>query len=270
MIRGPGARSTAAWVRRAARLFADNQRLLLFACVIRLLKAAAVVPLALVARDAFRADDVARDVADLPTRSADLLAAGVDAATAVALVGVWIAITLLDAFLRGGLIASFRSARLTLRPPARVVVSLALVYGATYAAGLGIVALGRDDSLRGLTLPATLLLAVPTLYADYAIVLDRMSPLAALAASARTVRSALLPTIVVFVVLIVAVVEIESSVFVDPLDSATHLLPGFLVGVLLTDAIQQFALDCSLLAAYKPDLEREPDVPRPGPDEDED
>jgi len=262
MIRSPGARSSAAWIRRAVRLFADNQRLLLFACAIRLLEAAAVVPLTLVARDAFRGDDLARDVADLPSRSVHLLGAGVDAATAATLAGVWLATTLVDAFLRGGLITSFRSARLTLRPPGRVVASLALVYGITYAAGLGITALGRDDSLRGLALPATVLLAVPTLYADYAIVLDRLSPLAAFAASARTVRSALLPTVTAIVVLIVTVVAIESAIFVDPLDSATHLLPGFLVGVLLTDAIRQFALDCSLIAAYKPDLQREEEPPQ--------
>jgi hypothetical protein len=260
MIRGPGARSSAAWLRRAARLFADNQRLLLFACVIRVIEAALAVPLTLVARSSLRADDLARDVSDVPSRSVHLLGAGVDGATAVTLAGVWLAIVLADAWLRGALIASFRSVRLTLRPPARVFGSLALVYGATNAAGLGIVALARDDSLRGLALPATVLVAVPTLYADYAIVLDRLSPLAALAASVRTARHAALATFTVFVVLIIVVQEIESSVFIDPLDAATHALPGFLVGMLLADGIRQFALDCSLLAVYKPDLRREADA----------
>jgi hypothetical protein len=262
MIRSPGARSSAAWVRRAVRLFADNQRLLLFACAIRLLEAAAVVPLTLVARDAFRADDLARDLADVSSRTLHLLGIGAGAATAITIAGVWLAITLVDAVLRGGLITSFRSARLTLRPPGRVVASLALFYGASYAVQLGIGALARDDRLRGLALPAAIVVAVPTLYADYAIVLDRTPLLHALAASARTVRRALVPTVAVLA-LIFTVNQIELSVFVDPLDSATHLLPGFLIGVLLTDAIRQFALDCSLIAAYKPDLQREPEPVTP-------
>jgi len=256
MARSPGVPASAAWLRRAGRLFVDNQRLLVLSCAIRLVEAALVLPLSVLARPTLRLFDYARDLADLPHRTLELHRAGAAVSTLAVAAFVLLAIALADAVLRAVLIASFGKGRLDLRPTVAAVAWLAALYGVVSAVDIGLAALW-DSGAAALALPAALVVSIPTFYADYAIVRDGRTALQGVVASVATSRRAPRATLFTFVALF-ALFQVEGAIFVQPLFDSTAIFPGFLVGLLLADGVLRFAGDCALLAIYEPAGARAP------------
>ncbi len=230
--------------RRALRLAAANQRLLILPVAGQLVTALLALPVVLAARDGVTFAVFARDAAETDRFYVDVLGEPrTTDLTFAAIVAAIIAGAVVNALVGGALIRSLGEGRTRLWVGGRAFVALTAIWLVGGFAGLAVTALG--DSPYSLLL--LLLLLVPLLYADYAVVLEERSLWAAMARSARLIGRR--PGQTLLVLLAVQLLgALLAVVFIDPLDGADGIFPGFFGALLLAVGGLDYLVTCALVA----------------------
>ncbi len=240
---------------------ASNQRLLFFPIAFQVGVALLALPVTLASHDTVTFDVYARDAADGDTRIVDLLQASSTSTSTVVVIAVtFVAAVLLQAWLAGAFIRSIGDGALRWWPGRRAFALLAVLYLVTSLAFLGLTAVAGSEDYALLALIGALALAVPVMFADYAIVLEDATLPHSIARSAGLWRRRASQAMLVFVTSIL-VGQLVYTLFVEKLDESDGVFPGFFGALLLVTALFAYASDCLLIALL---LENPDDAPVTG------
>jgi hypothetical protein len=237
---------TGAWLRRAGRIMASNQRLLFFPIALQVGGAILMLPVTLAAHDTVTFDVYARDVAD-DSVTLDLFgASSTSTGTYVAIALAMLAGAALTAWLSGAFIRSISDGALRWWPGARTYRLLFVIYLVTSALALGLGLLAVNDY----AVPALfggLALAVVFGFTDYAVVFEDRSIVDAIRRSLHVWRKRWREALMTWITFLV-VSDIIYSLFVDKITDSDGVFPGFLGALLLVLALVSYASDCLLIA----------------------
>jgi hypothetical protein len=250
---GTAATPAALW-HRMRRLFATRQRLIGFLVVIEVVNAVFLACIAWSVDGLGSFSRIARDV----FLESQPLERAIDSLGSPRLgpVAALVAFVLVSAFvvgwLRGCFLLSLIGESATFRPPRRVVLRLTAYGILTNVALLGVIELGDDGAaLAAIALVLFLVVAVVTLYADYAIVVDDVGLVSALARSAVTVRTTLAISSGLWIVWEVLVPATVDRIFNGGFEDKTYVEPTYLAAYLVVLALIQFVTDISLITVYR-------------------
>jgi hypothetical protein len=248
-VRALGA--TGAWLARAGRIIASNQRLLFFPIALQVTAALLVLPVTLASHSAITFDVFARDAARGDVRLADLIrASSTSTGTFVAIAVSIVAGALCTAWLAGAFIRSLGEGGLLWWPGARAFVPLAVLYLLSALISVGIALVGTADDSAGtgwLTLLLVVVVSVPVMFADYAIVLEERSLIGGVARSGSIwLRRPGQCLMALFTFLVAGQVVFE--LFAQRIEDADGVFPGFFGAMLLVAALVAYVSDCVLIA----------------------
>jgi hypothetical protein len=148
-------------------------------------------------------------------------------------------------WLRACFILSLVGEHVTFRPPRRIVLRLT-----AYGVLINLLALaGSELGAGGLLL--ALLLAPPTLYADYAIAVDDVDLITGLTRSVAVVRATLALSAGLWILLEVLIPATVQAIFDSGFEDKTYVEPTYLVAYLVVLALVQFLIDISLVTVYR-------------------
>jgi hypothetical protein len=256
MMPGPArAPAYAAWLRRAGRLIAANQRLLVFPAGVALANALAVLPLVAATRPAVTLAVFARDAVDPASRVIDVASANPSRAALAAIAALVVASVVCSAWFTGAFVTSLRDGSVRVWPGLRVFLRLTGFYLVSNAYFYGLVALSQHPAAAGWAFPAALVAAPLTFYADYAIVLEDRGLVSAVVRSVRVTLRRLGPSLTVFAASLAAEAA-QRAAFIDPVKNAGRLFPPFILAVFLLNALLQYLTDCALIAVLMGERQR--------------
>lgn len=249
MARGTGgAPIYAAWLAHAGRLIASNQRLLGYPIAIRAISAGLFVLVAVASRPDLGFTRYARDAVAPDDRLVDLLSVPLPGSWLAAIVAYFIGSVLAEAALAGTFIAAVRDGRADWRIGWPAYANLVLFYAVTNAIGLGLVAYAGSHYADVLALLVLLIVtAWPTVYADYAIVLERRSVIAGAIRSFRVASVRWRETLTLLVAVNLIGVLAGGTLTQQLLD-ANGVFPPFFLAVLLVDGMIRYCGDCAGIA----------------------
>jgi hypothetical protein len=250
---------TGAWLRRAGRIMASNQRLLFFPIALQVGGALLMLPVTLASHDTVTFDVYARDVADDRTTLDLFGAASTSTGTYVALVVALGLGALLTAWLAGAFIRSISDGALRWWPGTRTFAKLAVIYLVTSALALGLGVLAVNDY----AVPALfggLALAIVFGFTDYAVVFEDRSVPDAVRRSLRIWRQRWREALMTWITFIV-LGQLIFSMFVDTITGSDGVFPGFLGALLLVLALAAYASDCLLIALLLETPDEAPTAP---------
>jgi hypothetical protein len=256
---------TGAWLQRAGRIIASNQRLLFFPVALQVAGALLMLPVTLSSHDAVTFSVYARDAADGDRRFADLIrASSTSTSTFVAMALVVLGGALCAAWLAGAFIRSLGDGGLRWWPGARAFVPLTVLYllSGLINIGIALVATADDSAATAwLALAMVVLVSVPVMFADYAIVLEERGLAGGIARSGRIwLRRPGQCLMALFAFLIAG--QLVFELFVQRIQDADGVFPGFFGAQLLVQALVAYASDCVLIAL----LLETPDEPATAPE----
>jgi hypothetical protein len=250
---GPAHAPTAgAWLRDSARLAVRAQGLLVFPVTLAILSLAATVPAAIAAGADDTFSDLARYAVSVDQLLGDALAGDVDVGPTewVLLAAGLVATSLAAAWLTGAFVRSIAEERRVLWPGTRTFVRLAILYTAIAVLLVPLdVAANAGGGWGLVAIVGVAAIAVPTLFADYAIVIDDLTIPGALAASVRAVRARPSVALLAFV-LAYALGSLVYVLFDETIRDADEVFPLFLVGAGLAHGLRLYITDCGLIALY--------------------
>jgi hypothetical protein len=256
--------TTGAWLERAGRIIASNQRLLVFPVVLQIAGALLMLPVTLASHSAVTFDVYARDASDGDRRFADLIrASSTSTGTFVAMALVVVALALASAWLAGSFIRSLGEGDIRWWP-GRAFAPLAVLYLVSGLITLGIAVIATADDTAAtawLALLTVVVVSVPVLFADYAIVLEDRGVGGGIARSARIwLRRPGQCLMALFTFLILG--QLVYELFVRRILDADGVFPGFFGAQLLVQALIAYVSDCVLIAL----LLETPDEPATAPE----
>jgi hypothetical protein len=256
--------ATGAWLQRAGRIIASNQRLLIFPIALQVVTALLMLPLTLSSHVAVTFDVFARDAADPERRMADLVRASSTSTGTFVVLAVIVAVgALCTAWLGGAFIRSLGEGGVTWWPGTRPFVPLVVLYLVSELITIGIAVMAGGDESVGtawLALLLVVVVSVPVMFADYAIVLEERGLLGGLTRSARIWgRRPGQCAMALFTFLVVG--QLVFELFVQRIEDADGVFPGFFGAQLLVQALVAYASDCVRIAL----LLETPDEPATAP-----
>jgi len=238
---------------RIRRLLADNQRLIAFPVLERALELVAYLPLLLTLGGVETFSDYARaEATDAGTTRVLEDGTAVGTASLVAFAAAVVGAALVSAYLRGGFLRSFDTTRTTTRPEAGLVARLFALYLGSLVVSLLVRAVVPVEA----QLLLILAIAVPTLFADYAIAFDGAGVLDGLRRSARFYLTHLGRSLLATFALLLAFMA-TYGVFNGAMEGAESVFPPVLLALILAVGLLQYASDCVLIGIYA-DRETEP------------
>ena len=231
-------------------LFRSRQHLIPFLVAISLVDALTIVAIAAAIGQLDSFSELARAIFhDLETTSDAVGEAGDGNAWAVvALAGGAVVAAVVAAWLRAGYLIGFGGGEATLRPPLRYVLRLAVLTLATAVLAMAWATMLEND----LPVPAIamfLVLAVATLYADYAIVFEDAPVVTGLVRSFEVVRATATRTLLVWFVLFL-LGNVLYGVFRGGFEDGSSVQPTYLVAWILLGSLLQYLTDVGLVAVY--------------------
>lgn len=240
------------WLRSSGHLIARAQRLLVFP----LLAAAIALLITLPAAIAAGADDSFTDIAKYMVQIDEHLLDGLADEVPVdgleyVLIGLALVVRpLSQAWLTGCFMRSLVLGRVVRFPGWPVFARLAVFYTALVPLTFGLAALARAEGpVAFLALAGVVLLAVPTITADYAIGIDELGIVAALRASVGTVRRS--PAVALFAFWLVYLSGVlVALLFDEQIADADEVFPLFLVAAALANGVRAYLADCALISFY--------------------
>jgi hypothetical protein len=261
-VRALGA--TGAWLERAGRIIASNQRLLFFPVALQIAGALLMLPVTLSSHGAVTFSVYARDAADGDHRFSDLIrASSTSTATFVAMALVVLGGALCAAWLAGAFIRSLGEGGVCWWPGARAFLPLTVLYlvSGLLSIAIAVVATAHETAAAAwLALLMVVVVSVPVMFADYAIVLEERGLASGIVRSARIwLRRPGQCLMALFAFLIAGQVVFE--LFVQRIQDADGVFPGFFGAQLLVQALVAYVSDCVLIAL----LLETPDEPATAP-----
>jgi hypothetical protein len=253
--------TTGAWLERAGRIIASNQRLLVFPVVLQIAGALLLLPVTLASHSAITFDVYARDASDADGRFSDLIrASSTSTGTFVAMAVTVVLTALCTAWLAGSFIRSLGEGDVVWWP-GRAFAPLTVVYLLSALISVGIALIADTDSSGGLALLTLIVVSVPFFYADYAIVLEERGVAGGIGRSGRVwLRRPAQSLMALATFLIVG--QLVYSLFVQRILEADGVFPGFFGAQLLVQALVAYVSDCVLIAL----LLETPDAPATAPE----
>ena len=240
------------WLRRSGQLIARAQRLLVFPLSVATISLLITLPAALAAGAGDSFTEIAKYAVKVDEQLLDGLADEVSVdALEYALIGlVLIVRPLSQAWLTGCFLRSLVLGRVVRFPGWPVFTRLALFYTALVPLTLGLAALARVEGPAAfLALAGVVVLAVPTITADYAIGIDELGVVQAIRASIASVRRA--PGVALFAFWFVyASGVLVSLLFDEQIADADEVFPLFLVATALASGVRAYLADCALISFY--------------------
>jgi hypothetical protein len=240
------------WLRSSGRLIARAQRLLVFPLLAAAIALLITVPAAIAAGADDSFTDLAKYMVQVDEHLLDALA---DEAPAdgleYALIGLALVVRpLSQAWLTGCFMRSLVLGRVVRFPGWPVFARLAVFYTALVPLTFGLAALARVEGPAAfLALAGVVLLAVPTITADYAIGIDELGIVAALRASVATVRRS--PAVALFAFWLVYLSGVlVALLFDEQIADADEVFPLFLVAAALANGVRAYLADCTLISFY--------------------
>jgi hypothetical protein len=253
--------TTGAWLERAGRIIASNQRLLVFPVALQIAGALLMLPVTLASHSVVTFDVYARDASDADGRFSDLIrSSSTSTGTFVAMAVTVVLAALCTAWLAGSFIRSLGEGDVVWWP-GRAFAPLTVVYLLSGLISIGISVLADVDPSGGLALLTLFVVAVPFFYADYAIVLEERGLAGGIARSGRIwLRRPGQCLMALFAFLIAG--QLVFELFVQRIQDADGVFPGFFGAQLLVQALVAYASDCVLIAL----LLETPDEPATAPE----
>lgn len=240
------------WLRRSGQLVARAQRLLVFPVSVAAIALLITLPAAFAAGAGDSFTDLAKYAVQVDEQLLDGLADEVSVdALEYALIGlVLIVRPLSQAWLTGCFLRSLVLGRVVRFPGWPVFARLALFYTALVPLTLGLAALARVEGPAAfLALAGVVVLAVPTITADYAVGIDELGVVQAIRASIASVRRA--PGVALFAFWFVyASGVLVSLLFDEQIADADEVFPLFLVATALASGVRAYLADCALISFY--------------------
>lgn len=240
---------TGAWLRRAGRIMASNQRLLFFPIALQVGVALLMLPVTIASHDGVTFDVFARDAASPDQRTLDLIeASSTSTGTYIAIAVAFVVSVVLSAWLTGAFIRSVSDGALRWWPGRRAFALLAVLYGVTglFGLGFGVLAANGDGSAL-LALFALLAIAIPLTFADYAIIFEDRTLAGAIVRSVRIWRQRPSQGLLTLVTFLLAT-DVVFALFIDKMQDSEGVFPGFFGALLLVQALVAYASDCLLIA----------------------
>jgi len=262
-VRAPGA--TGAWLERAGRIVASNQRLLVFPVVLQIAGALLMLPVTLASHSVVTFDVYARDASDGDRRFADLIrASSTSTGTFVAMAVTLLLTALCMAWLSGSFIRSLAEGDVHWWP-GRAFAPLTVVYllSALMALGIGLLSSADDTGATAwLALLAIVVVSVPFMFADYAIVLEDRGVAGGIGRSGRIWLRRPGQCLMALIAFLIVGQVLVYSLFIQRIDDADGVFPGFFGAQLLVQALIAYVSDCILIAL----LLETPDEPATAPE----
>jgi len=240
--------TTGAWLERAGRIIASNQRLLVFPVVLQIAGALLLLPVTLASHSVVTFDVYARDASDADGRFADLIrASSTSAGTFVAMAVTVLLSALCTAWLVGAFIRSLGEGDIHWWP-GRAFAPLTVIYVLSGLISVGISLIANADSSGGLALLTILLVSVPFFFADYAIVLEDRGVAGGIGRSGRIWLRRPGQCLMALTAFLIIGQVLVGSLFVHRIADADGVFPGFFGAQLLVQALIAYVSDCVLIA----------------------